>query len=587
MKCDRGCINLRFLPPGVNLFIPLSKIGSISKILGEHKKENGYFGVATHIKGHGTKEGILQIPALWVDVDLKGKPYRTVWKRVNNFKPRPSAIIKTGGGYHVYWFLKKPTNKKQIPEIESLLKRLASALDGDMNATDASRILRIPGTLNLKPKRNRFSVHISRFKPERRYRISDFDFLLPIKKEDRPSSDPSGWTDRVLLDGISEGERNNTITRLAGRYIGKDLTELETKILLMRANSKSHPPLDKKEVLRTLHSIHERHLRNAGQKAGVTYQLATLADIYGYSDPKYLIDSILPQENLLILGGNPKIGKSFLAMSIAKAVLTGNPLWGRFPVRNTGPVIYVDLETSKPEFKNRFKKMKFDVNLPISFLHLPPAGVRLDKNACFKPLMEKIEEVNPVLIIIDSLTRVHRQRENDSSLMSLVMERLRKIVNYGVTVLVIHHHRKERGPRSQMLRGSSDIQAAIDLEYALKRDGQSLVLECVGSRSKPLVEAIKLKINFEEENIEVICQGTEMKNQKIITEVKKILSGKKEMGVKEISQLLKAKNQKFGKNALRDTLKEAAGRKELIERTGDKGAKFYRVNSASQVHDPI
>jgi len=60
--------------------------------------------------------------------------------------------------------------------------------------------------------------------------------------------------------------------------------------------------------------------------------------------------------------------------------------------------------------------------------------------------MEKVEQVKPTLVVIDSLIRVHRLKEDDAVAMSLVVGRLRKIANSGTTVLTIHHHKKGEGP---------------------------------------------------------------------------------------------------------------------------------------------
>lgn len=584
-NCGEGYINLRFLPSGENLFIPLSKIGSIPNALKEYKDQNAYFGVATRIKGNGTKDGILQIPALGVDIDFKDQSPKVIKRRLKKFKLKPSAIIKTGGGYHVYWFLKKPLTKERIPKIESSLRRLASHLGGDLSATDASRILRIPGTLNLK--RNRFPVHLVRFRPTRKYKIIDFKFLSPKIEKSKLSANPIGWADRVLLNGVSEGERNTTITKLAGRYVRRGLSKLETKILLIRANRRSVPPLSKKEVKNILDSVNKTHQRKSEDKE-IDYQLTSLADVYNYPEPTFLIDPILPQENLLILGGEPKVGKSFVAMSIAEAVLTGNPLWGKFPVKKTGAVLYIDLETSRPELKRRFESMKFDINLPISFIHLPKKDLFLDNDNCLDALMTRIEEVNPVLIVIDSLIRIHEQRENESTGMSRVMKNLRKLVKSGTTLLVIHHHRKGEGPANQMLRGSSDIKAAIDIEYAMTRKDQSLVFKSIGSRSKP-VDPMALEIIFEEKNIEVRCHGTEAKNEKILSEIFKILDEKKKTGFAEVRRKLTERNVEIGKNSLREILHDAAKRKLLLEDIGPNGKKLYRLNpaSGSRVHTPI
>ena len=149
----------------------------------------------------------------------------------------------------------------------------------------------------------------------------------------------------------------------------------------------------------------------------------------------------------------------------------------------TGPVLLVDEETPQGFLRERVEKMGFDRSYPLSFLHFQ--GVRLDRLDILDALMERVKEVNPTLVVIDSLIRVHRQKEDDSMSMSLVVDSLRKIANSGTTVLVIHHHKKGEGPLSQKLRGSSDIPGGVDIEYALVPKDDCLVFSSVKTRTKP------------------------------------------------------------------------------------------------------
>jgi hypothetical protein len=179
--CDEGFINLRFLPSAQNRFIPPSEIDSIPGILETHKRENAYFGVATRVDGDGTKAGILQIPVLSVDPDLyklSDKQKEESRQRLRDFLLEPTYVINSGGGRYLFWMLKEPASKEDVPRVENLLRRLAAYFHGDMAATDASRILRMPGSVNHKyehiPR-----VTIESSLPERQYNLDDFEILPP------------------------------------------------------------------------------------------------------------------------------------------------------------------------------------------------------------------------------------------------------------------------------------------------------------------------------------------------------------------------------------------------------------------------
>lgn len=61
--------------------------------------------------------------------------------------PAPSIIVGSGNGQHAYWPLIEPLSP---PDARQGNRRLALSLGADMNATDAARVLRPPGTLNHK-----------------------------------------------------------------------------------------------------------------------------------------------------------------------------------------------------------------------------------------------------------------------------------------------------------------------------------------------------------------------------------------------------------------------------------------------------
>lgn len=584
-NCEQGFINLRFLPLMKNLFLQLSEIDTVPSILKAYEGQNAHFGVATRENGNGTKQGIIQIPALWVDLDLEPSAKTQeegLYSIFLNFPLEPTFIVLSGGGLHSYWKLKEPIKREDVLKGEDLLKRLALYLGGDIGATDASRILRIPGTLNYKyfPERE---VEIWHF-TENEFNLSDFDFLpqIEIRSQNEKGIYPKGW-EKELLDGVHEGQRNTTIARLTGRYLNKGLSREEILPILLDANSRNKPSLDRKEVERTLDSIIKIHFKDnlnrtkdkEGNQYGINYRLTTLHEVFEYPEPTFLIDPILIEGTVSVLGAYTGTGKSIVALTFIKSILTGEPLWNKYQVAKTGPVLLIDEETPQGFLRERANKMGFNLGLPFYVLHFQ--DVRLDQDIYFNALMKKIEEVKPVLIVIDSLIRVHRLKEDDAIAMSLIVGRLRKIANSGTTVLTIHHHKKGEGPLSQKLRGSSDIPGGVDLELAILPMGDYLVFKSVKTRTKPLTP-IKLKMEATDEHISLTYQGIEVGEEgEILTEVINILEENGEEGVEKIFKNLKERGLKVGINRLREILKKANGN-ELLEERGSKGKRLYKGN---------
>ncbi|MBS3919871.1 MAG: DUF3987 domain-containing protein [Deltaproteobacteria bacterium] len=197
--CNGGFIHVLLIDRAkntINKFIFVEKLDSIPSLLKAYRGYNVYFGVATRLDGDMTKEGIIEIPVLWVEIDLTDKfgvdlpNKKEIIQRLKDFPLKPTFIINSGGGLHVYWKLKNPLSKNDIILAENLLKKLAFYLGGDRSSTDASRNLRLPGTWNLKPKyKTPRKVTVEEAHPENEYNPGDFDFLPEIEEPSPPNNE--------------------------------------------------------------------------------------------------------------------------------------------------------------------------------------------------------------------------------------------------------------------------------------------------------------------------------------------------------------------------------------------------------------
>ncbi len=97
-------------------------------------------------------------------------------KKVKEFKLSPSIIVSSGHGLHCYWLLNRPypiNSDKDKLNAKGCVKGLALVLGGD-SVFDLSRVLRVPGTKNVKDPDNPLPVEILEFSPIRRYKLDDF-----------------------------------------------------------------------------------------------------------------------------------------------------------------------------------------------------------------------------------------------------------------------------------------------------------------------------------------------------------------------------------------------------------------------------
>ncbi len=157
---------------------------------------NCYFGIATRTGSNGKKEGVYEMPSCWVDIDHT--PVNEALKKLRDFPLEPTATVSSGHGIHAYWRFKEPLTYTDIKRLEYLNKQLCAWFGGDTSATDASRILRIPGTFNFKDGEP-LPVNTIELNALNAYNVTDFDFLPEYVEpiDDTIQQTTSGDTFRV------------------------------------------------------------------------------------------------------------------------------------------------------------------------------------------------------------------------------------------------------------------------------------------------------------------------------------------------------------------------------------------------------
>lgn len=161
--------------------IPLPDTDALRDALTDLDKANAqnwgaYFAVGLRRPGltrwqRGGAGDVIALPALFVDVD---DPSAEALSTLQCAKPAPSCIVASGGGYHAYWWLDKPTT--DLHTVRHLLRGLATALGGD--SLSVAQSLRVPGSRNTKPSRGNALCEILEMN-ERRYPLEAFNAYLP------------------------------------------------------------------------------------------------------------------------------------------------------------------------------------------------------------------------------------------------------------------------------------------------------------------------------------------------------------------------------------------------------------------------
>lgn len=159
-----------------------------------------------------------------------------------------------------------------------------------------------------------------------------------------------------------------------------------------------------------------------------------------FPEPEWSIPGYIPM-GLVLLGGRPKVGKSWLLMLIAFVVAVGGMLFGAKVKRRK--VLYIAYEDNPRRIKDRCKKMGIPKGAPIQFeftwkpLH---AGGLND-------LLIAIEGAEYGLVVIDTLSRsIPGVDQNDPTVIGPLCEQLQRMaIDHNMTILPADHTRKPNG----------------------------------------------------------------------------------------------------------------------------------------------
>lgn len=217
-------------------------------------------------------------------------------------------------------------------------------------------------------------------------------------------------------------------------------------------------------------------------------------------EKKWLIEGLWAQQAVGILGGEPKCCKSFLALDMAVSVAAGTPCLRSYEVQRSGPVLIFPAEDSLPVVRERLAGICKAANvqladLPVYVITAP--RVLLDRSSDQALLRATVEQLRPVLLILDPFIRLHTSDENASKDVAPILGYLRELQRaFSLAVLLVHHTRKgsNKGRPGQALRGSSDLHGWGDSNLYIHRSKEGLTLS-VEHRAAPCVTGIGLKLD--------------------------------------------------------------------------------------------
>lgn len=300
-----------------------------------------------------------------------------------------------------------------------------------------------------------------------------------------------------------------------------------------------------------------------------------------FPENKWVIEKLIPHQCITLISGAPASFKTWLLLRMAIDIAKGESLFGQFKCEQH-KILIIDEENHLRLVRERLKSLGAEIDLPIYYLS--QKGFLVSKKGMIENVLEMCEEKEIDIIFIDSLVRINDAEENDASQMSEVFRGIKQFCQGGKTVIITHHERKEgmiKSSAQNRLRGSSDIQAAVDCHLALRRDKDDktkILIEQAKLRTDEEIESFEVAIKKNGENTEFSYLGlhSEDADKKDLAKevIPSVLEEEKEgLSRSEICKRVKEVKGIGDKNT-RKAIDELIGEETIFEKKGEKNTKI-------------
>jgi len=181
---------------------------------------------------------------------------------------------------------------------------------------------------------------------------------------------------------------------------------------------------------------------------------------------------------LTVLAGNPKVGKSLLALDLAYSVASGDTFLGHDV--NQGDVLFVAMEDSPQRLQLRLAVRHGDGTA------LPPVRFVLPRMLSITQLINIVEawaSATPTasMVIVDTYGRVSSEKsrgETDYAYVHRTLGQLQRVaLERNISVVLVHHNRKaqvETSDQYDKVHGSMAITGVADTNIIIERDRNQL-----------------------------------------------------------------------------------------------------------------
>lgn len=221
-------------------------------------------------------------------------------------------------------------------------------------------------------------------------------------------------------------------------------------------------------------------IASANGRAPDSGWLESAADLLAEPDPgttPFAVEGLIVDQAVAAVQGSYKVGKTWLLLELARAIVTGDPALGCFAVPRPGPVIVVLEESGRKALHRRLGALCRGTGTdPADLADLHFAAnrrVRLDDPGWRDALLEAGQAIRPRAIVFDPLARLKGAEVDEDSQreMGPVLDFLRDLRDHAGGAVVWSHHTGHEGRR---LRGTSDLEAYWESKVTVRREPEGV-----------------------------------------------------------------------------------------------------------------
>lgn len=288
------------------------------------------------------------------------------------------------------------------------------------------------------------------------------------------------YTLNLIEQGADAGSRNKTRYMIVKDLANIGYTKEEIAEQVLKFNEKCKPSDNIQEVLfhvdyllRNYQTYLKKDLEwndkfkqdiDKAFEDRLKIQYHTASKILAMNLPKnrYIVDKLIPEEGITIIGGKANTYKSWLSYAISKAILTEDKLWGTFETTKKR-ILIIDEENTMQRIQRRLRMVFAGNEDKLNDLVIVNNSLmKINDKKWTRAIEELIEATKPTLVFVDTMARIYTNLDENSAtdINNFFQDCLKPLIaKYKISFVLLHHDNKSEGTSDDMskLRGSSEI----------------------------------------------------------------------------------------------------------------------------------